>query len=86
MEAVVAILASLGILAFPAILLFLIFRKKNLNRTKGVAVSDLPLNIHPAAIRVSADFTPWGVGGATGGRRSWSGLRSRSPVELRFAA
>jgi hypothetical protein len=23
---------------------------------------DLPLNFHPAAIRASADFTPWGAG------------------------
>ena len=47
---------------------------------------DLPLNFHPAAIRVSADFTPSGAGGATCDRRSWSGLRSRSHVAVRLAA
>ncbi|MFZ0602596.1 MAG: hypothetical protein WAN05_14800, partial [Roseiarcus sp.] len=41
---------------------------------------DLPLNFHPAAIRASAGFTPWGAGGATCDRRSWSGLRRRSRV------
>ena len=48
--------------------------------------SDLPLNIHPAAIRASAGFTPLGAGGATCDRRSWSGLRSRSHVAGRLAA
>ena len=48
--------------------------------------SDLPLNFHPVAIRVSADFTPSGVDGATCDRRSWSGLRSRSPVAVNVAA
>ncbi|WP_156330227.1 LysR family transcriptional regulator, partial [Bosea vaviloviae] len=42
--------------------------------------ADLPLVCHPAAIRASAGFTPCGVGLATGDRRSWSGLRSRSSV------
>ena len=45
-----------------------------------LAYIDLPLNFHPAAIRASAGFTPWGAGGATCDRRSWSGLRSRSHV------
>ena len=31
---------------------------------------DLPLKFHPKAIRASADFTPWGAGGATWDRRS----------------
>jgi hypothetical protein len=47
---------------------------------------DLPLNIHPAAIRASAGFTPWGACGATCDRRSWSGLRRRSHVAERLAA
>ena len=48
--------------------------------------ADLPLNFHPAAIRASAGFTPWGAGGATCDRLSWSGLRSRSHVAERLAA
>jgi hypothetical protein len=51
-----------------------------------VAPSDLPLNFHPAAVRVSAFCTPSGAGGATDDRRSWSGLRSRSSVAVRWAA
>jgi hypothetical protein len=47
---------------------------------------DLPLNFHPLAIRVSGFCTPSGAGGATGDRRSWSGLRSRSPVAVNVAA
>jgi hypothetical protein len=47
---------------------------------------DLPLKFHPVAIRVSADVTPFGAGGATCDRRSWSGLRSRSHVAARLAA
>jgi hypothetical protein len=47
---------------------------------------DLPLNFHPAALRASAGFTPWGAGGATCDRRSWSGLRRRSHVAERLAA
>jgi hypothetical protein len=47
---------------------------------------DLPLNFHPAAIRVWGFCTPSGAGGATGDRRSWSGLRSRSPVAVNVAA
>jgi DNA invertase Pin-like site-specific DNA recombinase len=47
---------------------------------------DLPPNFHPAAIRVSGFCTPSGAGGATGDRRSWSGLRSRSPVAVNVAA
>ena len=47
---------------------------------------DLPLNFHPTAIRASAGFTPWGAGGATCDRRSWSGLRRRSHVAERLAA
>ncbi|WP_455406613.1 hypothetical protein, partial [Rhodopseudomonas parapalustris] len=47
---------------------------------------DLPLNFHPATVRVSAVFTPVGVCRATGDRRSWSGLRSRSPVAVKVAA
>ena len=49
-------------------------------------LSDLPLNFHPAAIRVSGGFTPLGAGGATCDRRSWSGLRRRSRVAERLAA
>jgi hypothetical protein len=48
--------------------------------------SDLPLSCHPAAIRASAGFTPCGAVGATGDRRSWSGLRSRSSVAVKLAA
>jgi hypothetical protein len=48
--------------------------------------SDLPLNFHPVAIRVSAGDTPEGADVATGDRRSWSGLRSRSPVAVRLSA
>src|SRR5713101_5056763 len=47
---------------------------------------DLPLNFHPAAVRVSGFCTPSGAGGATDDRRSWSGLRSRSSVAVRWAA
>ena len=47
---------------------------------------DLPLNFHPLAIRASADFAPIGAVKATCGRRSWSGLRSRSHVAERLAA
>jgi hypothetical protein len=47
---------------------------------------DLPLNVHPVAVRVSGFCTPSGAGGATGDRRSWSGLRSRSPVAVNVAA
>ena len=55
----------------------------NLPSFKGF---DLPPNFHPAAIRASAGFTPWGAGGATCDRRSWSGLRRRSRVAERLAA
>ncbi len=47
---------------------------------------DLPLNFHPTAIRVPFVVTPEGADGATGDRRSWSGLRSRSSVAVRLAA
>jgi hypothetical protein len=47
---------------------------------------DLPLNFHPAAIRVSAGSTPSSAGGATCDRRSCSGLRSRSHVAVRLVA
>jgi len=47
---------------------------------------DLPPNFHPAAVRVWGFCTPSGAGGATGDRRSWSGLRSRSPVAVNVAA
>jgi hypothetical protein len=47
---------------------------------------DLPLNFDPKAIRASAGFTPWGAGGATCDRGSWSGFRSRSRVVERLAA
>jgi hypothetical protein len=60
---------------------------KEMNVSEQLAAEiDLPLNFHPAAIRVSAGFTPSGAGRATGDRRSWSGLRSRSPVAVRLAA
>ena len=61
-------------------------RVTKLSRAKVRAHSDLPLNFHPAAIRVSGGFTPLGAGGATCDRRSWSGLRSRSHVAWRLAA
>jgi hypothetical protein len=48
--------------------------------------ADLPLHFHPKAIRASASFKPWGAGGATCDRRSWSGLRRRSHVAERLAA
>jgi hypothetical protein len=51
-----------------------------------VDTTDLQLNFHPAAIRASAGFTPWGADGATCDRLSWSGLRSRSDVAERLAA
>ena len=47
---------------------------------------DLPLYFHPAAVRVSGFCTPSGADGATDERRSWSGLRSRSSVAVRWAA
>ena len=50
------------------------------------ATRDLPLNSHPAAVRAAADCAPCGAVGATGDRRSWSGLRSRSPVAVKVAA
>ncbi len=49
-------------------------------------IRDLPPKFHPAAVRVLLGCTPTGAGGATGDRRSWSGLRSRSPVAVRMAA
>jgi hypothetical protein len=49
-------------------------------------VHDLPLNFHPVAVRVSGFCTPSGAGRATDDRRSWSGLRSRSSVAVRWAA
>jgi hypothetical protein len=52
----------------------------------SIGRADLPLVCHPAAIRASAGFTPCGAVGATGDRRSWSGLRSRSPVAVKLAA
>lgn len=54
--------------------------------TSRRSANDLPLNFHPVAIRVSGFCTPIGAGGATGDRRSWSGLRSRSPVAVNVAA
>src|ERR1700730_5786206 len=36
--------------------------------------TDLPLKFHPAAIRVSAGFTPCDAGGATGDRRGRGGV------------
>ena len=56
------------------------------NMGGSMSIADLPLNCHPAAIRASAGFTPCGAVGATGDRRSWSGLRSRSPVAVKLAA
>ena len=52
----------------------------------GDLTNDLPLSFHPAAIRASAVCTPSGAGGATGDRRSWSGLRRRSSVVGKLAA
>lgn len=46
----------------------------------------LPLNFHPVATRVPVFDTPEGADVATSDRRSWSGLRSRSPVAMRLAA
>jgi hypothetical protein len=41
---------------------------------------DLPLNFHPAAIRVSADFTPFGASGDPIGRDAeLQGVRARLP-------
>jgi hypothetical protein len=57
-----------------------------LNPEMARMVVDLPPNFHPRAIRALAGFTPWGAGGATCDRRSWSGLRSRSRVVERLAA
>jgi ribonuclease BN (tRNA processing enzyme) len=48
--------------------------------------TDLPPNFHPVAVRVSGVCTPAGAVGATGDRRSWSGLRSRSSVAVNAAA
>ena len=31
------------------------------HRRPHSSLADLPLNFHPSAIRVSADFTPWGA-------------------------
>jgi len=42
--------------------------------------------IHPVEARVSGRDWLTCVGGATGDRRSWSGLRSRSPVAVRVFA
>jgi hypothetical protein len=56
-----------------------------MRRADDARQGDLPLNFHPAAIRVSADFTPSGAGRATCDRRSWSELRSRSDVAVRSA-
>ena len=65
-------------------------RRQPLLRPRGSRLvsrqCDLPLKFHPAAIRASAWFTPWGAGGATCDRRSWSGLRRRSRVAERLAA
>ena len=52
----------------------------------GIMIGDLPLKFHPAATRVPGFDTPEGADVATGDRRSWSGLRSRSPVAVRLAA
>ena len=64
---------------------------KNLRRdtgglSPGQIGGDLPLNFHPAAVRVLRFCTPSGADGATDDRRSWSGLRSRSSVAVRWAA
>jgi len=52
----------------------------------GFVDYDLPLSSHPVAVRVSGFCTPSGAGGATDDRRSWSGLRSRWSVAVRWAA
>jgi transposase len=57
-----------------------------LARGRAFEASDLPLHFHPVAVRVSGFCTPSGAGGATDDRRSWSGLRSRSSVAVRWAA
>lgn len=48
-------------------------------------IGDLPLNFPPAATRVPVFDMPEGADVATGDRRSRSGLRSRSPVAMRWA-
>ncbi|MVT55735.1 hypothetical protein GPL17_35625, partial [Bradyrhizobium yuanmingense] len=53
---------------------------ESLDHDAGLLSNDLPLDFHPAAVRVSGFCTPSGAGGATDDRRSWSGLRSRSSV------
>ena len=60
--------------------------RPNADRQFDFAKRDLPLKFRPAAIRASAGCTPWGSGGATCDRRSWSGLRSRSHGAGRLAA
>ena len=71
---------SLYQIASPKILELILFPTEKCN------FRDLPLKFHPAAVRVSGFCTPSGAGGATGDRRSWSGLRSRSPVAVNVAA
>ena len=44
--------------------------------------SDLPLNFHPVAIRVSAEFTPTGAVGATGRSAEPSAGEARWPVAV----
>jgi hypothetical protein len=40
--------------------------------------SDLPLNLHPTALKALAGFTPWGAGGATCDRLSWGCAADRT--------
>lgn len=53
---------------------------------RGLGGRDLPLNLHPAAVRASAGFTPSGAGGAMCGRPDWSGLPGRPRIAARLPA
>jgi hypothetical protein len=50
------------------------------NRNEAMFPSvELPPKFHPAAVSIPWGFRPVGAVGATGDRRSWSGLRSLEP-------
>ena len=53
---------------------------------KSMGLSDVIPDIHPAEAGVGASVWRWRAGGATGGRRSVSAPRSRSPIAVSFAA